>query len=90
MVSVIICSINKTLARQVEQNIQETIGVPWELILTDNTELKKGITWVYNEAASRARFEILCFEHEDVLFGTANWGALIQQYFKNDSLQQWI
>ena len=84
MVSVIICSINKLLARQVEKNIDDTIGVPWELILIDNTEIKKGITRVYNEGAARARYDILCFVHEDVEFQTRNWGRLIQQYFDND------
>ena len=85
MVSVIICSINKTLARQVETNIDETIGVPWELILIDNTQSNKGITSVYNEGASRARYDILCFVHEDVLFRTGNWGRIIQQYFDSDA-----
>lgn len=84
MVSVIICSINKTLARQVEKNIDETIGVPWELILTDNTIQKKGIAHVYNQAAARARYGILCFVHEDVLFQTPSWGRTIQQYFEAD------
>jgi hypothetical protein len=85
MVSVIICSINKTLALQVEKNIDKTIGVPWELILIDNTQSKKGITSVYNEGAARARYDILCFVHEDVAFETQNWGRLIQQYFDNDA-----
>ncbi|HYF31051.1 MAG TPA: glycosyltransferase [Chitinophagaceae bacterium] len=84
MVSVIICSINTTLARQVEKNIHETIGVPWELILTDNAQLKKGITYVYNQGAAKARYDILCFVHEDVLFQTPSWGKIIQQYFEND------
>lgn len=85
MISVIICSVNKDFARQVKRNIEETIGVDWELILIDNLELKKGITHVYNLGASRARFGILCFVHEDVLFSTPDWGRTLVSIFNSDA-----
>jgi hypothetical protein len=52
--------------------------------LLDNSVLKKGITEIYNIGAARANFDILCFVHEDVLFGTADWGKKIVRYFEED------
>ena len=70
MISVVICSINKILAEQVSKNIHDTIGVPFELIVIDNNLLKKGIAHVYNLGAGRAKYDVICFVHEDVLFQT--------------------
>lgn len=84
MISVVICSVNQALAAQVKRNIDTTIGVPWELILLDNSVLKKGITEVYNIGAARSNFDILCFVHEDVLFRTRDWGKKIVGYFEGD------
>ncbi len=85
MISVVICSINKILAAQVQQNIAETIGVVWEPIIIDNTIHPKSITAVYNQGAAIAKYEVLCFVHEDVLFTTKNWGEILINAFVNDS-----
>lgn len=84
MISVVICSVNQALAAQVKRNIDTTIGVPWELILIDNTVLKKGITAVYNMGAKKSKYDIICFVHEDVLFRTDKWGQLVAEYFSTD------
>lgn len=84
MISVVICSVNKALAAQVKRNIDITIGVPWELVLLDNSVLKKSICEIYNMGAQRAKFDILCFVHEDVLMNTPDWGKLISGYFASD------
>ena len=85
MISVIICSINKILAGQVQKNIASTIGVDWEPIVIDNTIAPESITNVYNLGAAKAKYELLCFVHEDVLFQTKNWGVKMVDYFKNDA-----
>lgn len=85
MISVIICSINKQLCEQVIKNIDSTIGLPWEPIIKDNIQEKKSITRVYNEAAKVAKYEILCFVHEDVLFKTRDWGRKIISDFQQDN-----
>ena len=82
MISVIVCSINKRLAEQLKQNINDTIGVPWELVLIDNDELQASIAHVYNTGAQRAQYDLLCFVHEDVLFKTKSWGATIVKLFQ--------
>jgi len=87
MISVVVCSVNVDHAKQLKQSIDESIGVPWELILIDNAKLKKGITHVYNLGASRAKFDFICFVHEDVIFRTNDWGKLMLSYFtKNPNL----
>jgi len=84
MISIIICSINKNFAQQVQENIAATIGVVWEPIIIDNTQSPKSITQVYNIGAAKANHDILCFVHEDILFQTLNWGAKIVDAFKRD------
>lgn len=84
MISVVICSVNKALAAQVKRNIDTTIGVPWQLVLLDNSVLKKSISEVYNLGAAQAQHSIICFVHEDVLFKTQDWGKKIASYFAED------
>lgn len=77
MISVIICSINPQLLAAVEQNISETIGVPFEIIATDNRNSPVGISEVYNRGAARAKYDVLCFMHEDIIMQTPNWGNVV-------------
>lgn len=72
------------MAEQVKSNIDNTIGVPWEAIIIDNSTSPRGITEVYNEGAKKARFDTVCFVHEDVGFLTQDWGKLVNGYFTND------
>lgn len=85
MISVIICSINKGLAQQVQKNIAATIGVVWEFIVIENKVSPKSLTEVYNVGASKARYDVLLFVHEDVLFQTKNWGEKLLDYFEKDN-----
>jgi hypothetical protein len=77
MISVIICSVDSELLTGVTSNIKSTIGVPYELIAIDNRNSNKGICRIYNEAAEKAIYEVLCFIHEDVTLLTNNWGQKI-------------
>ncbi len=85
MISVIICSINKGLAQQVQKNIAATIGVVWEFIVIENTVSPKSLTEVYNVGASKAKYDVSLFVHEDVLFQTKNWGEKLLDYFEKDN-----
>lgn len=75
--SVVCCSVNLDAAAALEQNIAQTIGVPFEFIAFDNRTAKMGLCSVYNQCASRAKYDLLCFVHEDVRFTTDGWGDLI-------------
>lgn len=84
MISIIICSVNDEFARQVSGNIEKTIGVAYEIIVYNNSRDVKGICQVYNECALKAKYELLCFVHEDVLFQSQDWGKKIMEYFSTD------
>jgi len=84
MISVLICSAKPDLLKIVTENIQKTIGIPFEILYFDNRIAKKGICSVYNELASKSQFNYLCFIHEDVLLRTDNWGKIITDIFLNN------
>ncbi len=86
MISIIICSRNKTLLNTVSQSIKETIGVPYEIIAIDNIEAKYGICKAYNLGATQAKFDIFCFMHEDITFETQNWGQNVVNHLSDESV----
>jgi hypothetical protein len=77
MISVIICSINKSYLKLLKNNIDATIGCAYELIAIDNRNTRNGISHVYNETATQAKYNIICFLHEDVIIHTLNWGNVL-------------
>jgi hypothetical protein len=81
MISVVICSRNSSLAEKLMKNIEMTVGVPCETIIIDNSADGNGICAVYNNGARKAKYPILCFVHEDVLFRTAGWGKKLLAHF---------
>jgi hypothetical protein len=83
MISVIVCSVQPGYLQQLKKNLQETIGVEYELLAYDNRNTKKGICAVYNEMAAKAKFDILCFAHEDILFETLSWGRELINSFES-------
>jgi hypothetical protein len=84
-VSIIVCSINPELCKEMLNNISNTIGIEFEFIVFDNCEKKLGLGEVYNKCAYEATGEYLCFVHEDTLFGTKNWGKMLVDFAKNNS-----
>lgn len=87
MISVIICSANADLLHDVKANINDTIGVPFEILAYDNSGAQSGICSVYNHGVKEAKFDILCFVHEDVSISTFGWGNVVLKAFHdNDQL----
>ncbi len=85
MISIIICSKNSSLAEMLAKNIAVTIGVPYEIIAIDNSIHNNSISSIYNKGGSRAKYPLLCFVHEDVLFRTMDWGINFCNHFKDAS-----
>jgi len=77
MITVIVCSVNKGLLEKLRSNIAATIGVEYEMLVTDNSIGQRSIAAVYNEAGAKAGFPFLCFVHEDVIIHTKGWGQEI-------------
>jgi hypothetical protein len=85
MISIIICSADAKDLLIVTKNIDETVGVPYEIIAVDNSDGKRGICEIYNEGARKAKNEILCFMHEDIAFKTPDWGVKVVELFSENT-----
>jgi hypothetical protein len=85
MISVIISSADAARLQKVTENITATIDAPFEIIAIDNSKGQRGICAVYNEGGRAAKFDILCFMHEDVIIETKGWGRSLNDIFKNDN-----
>lgn len=86
MLSLIICSRKSDIPQELKENIKATIGVDYELVVIDNSHNDYSIFSAYNEGVRRAKGDLLCFMHEDILFKTENWGSLIKKYFGDKSV----
>jgi hypothetical protein len=86
MISLIICHRNKTFLDTISKSIENTIGVAYQLIVVDNTKNDYTIFTAYNYGVTQAKFNILCFVHEDIIFHTNNWGQHIVNHFKDESI----
>ena len=86
MISIIICSRNKTLLNTVSESVKNTIGVPYEIIAIDNSDGKFGICKAYNLGVAQAKYDIFCFMHEDITFETQNWGQNVVNHLKDESV----
>ena len=84
MISIIICSANPTLLDQIKENIAETIGCGYELIVIKNANEFDGLCGSYNYGISLSIGEILCFCHEDIIFHTKDWGKKVAEIFEYD------
>lgn len=84
MISIIICSTSHTLCDITYNNIKDTIGVNYEIILIDNSQNKFSIFSAYNEGLKKSKYPILVFIHEDIMFRTGNWGELICKAFNSN------
>ena len=81
MISIIICSRKPDISDVLKQNIKETIGTDYELIVIDNSHNKYSIFSAYNEGLTLASGDVLCYMHEDLFFHTTNWGREVEKYF---------
>lgn len=84
MLSLIICSRAPKIAINLEKNIAETIGVGYELVIIDNSKKEYSIAEAYNLGLKRSLGNIQVFVHDDVLFQTDGWGAVISGIFEED------
>ena len=81
MISCIICSRHADISAELKENIASTIGYEYELVVIDNSKNNYSIFSAYNEGVCRAKGDILCFMHEDILYHTKRWGKNVIDYF---------
>jgi Glycosyltransferase like family len=84
MISIVVCSLHENLLKQLKDNIAQTIGVSFEVLVWQNKEAALGICEVYNRVATNASFPFILFLHEDVSFDSINWGKNLIDFFHND------
>jgi hypothetical protein len=85
MISLIICSRSQTISSTLVENIKNTIGCEYELIVVDNSESKYSIFEAYNIGILRSTTSYLVFIHEDLVFRTTNWGSHIINLFEENT-----
>jgi hypothetical protein len=86
MISIVICHRNERYLATITENIKNTIGVNYELIVIDNCKNIYSIFEAYNIGVSKSNYDIICFSHEDVLFHTVNWGQNVVNHFKDETI----
>lgn len=86
MISIIISSSNPQYLSAVKKNIADTIGVPYEILAVPNGDGKRGICAVYNAAGAAAKYDVLCFMHEDIQFRTRDWGHNVVEVLTNPAI----
>lgn len=86
MLSCIICSRRQDISAELKDNIKNTIGCEYELIIIDNSDNKYSIFSAYNEGVRRSSGEVLCFMHEDILYHSSNWGYKVFEHFSKNNI----
>jgi hypothetical protein len=85
LISIIICSRSAGDLLRVSNNIEDTVEVLYEIVSVDNSSNAYSIFSAYNEGARRAKYDLLCFCHEDIAFHTQGWGKIVGDIFANNS-----
>lgn len=86
MISIITCNRNQNSIAKVRTNITDTIGAPFEIISIDNSQNEYSIFSAYNEGIKRAKGDILCFMHDDIVIHTQNWGKLVEKHLLDENV----
>jgi glycosyltransferase involved in cell wall biosynthesis len=81
MLSIIICSRKKVISSELLNNIENTVGCQFELIVIANSESKHSIFEAYNIGIKKSIGDFLCFIHDDIYIRTNDWGKVIEEIF---------
>jgi len=81
MISIIISSVDQMALARVKANIDQTIGVAYEIIAIENAKGERGICEVYNLGMKQSKYDLVCFMHEDVEIHTLKWGEIVGAIF---------
>jgi GT2 family glycosyltransferase len=86
MISVIVSTHNPLYFNKLTESIQATSGIDYEIIAIENHS-QFSICDAYNQGIDRAKYEYLCFVHEDVVFKSDAWGAeIVSVLDKNENI----
>ncbi|MDR1372382.1 MAG: glycosyltransferase family protein [Dysgonamonadaceae bacterium] len=83
MLSIIICSSKEDISQVLRKNIEATVGITHEVIVINNSQRHYSMFSAYNEGVRRAKFDNLCFCHQDVRFHSGGWGKKIAAHLED-------
>jgi hypothetical protein len=86
MLSIVVCHRNQEFLNQFKQNVSNTIGIAYEIVIIDNITNKYNIFQAYNIGFIQCKYDIICYAHEDIIFHTNDWGEKVIEHFKNSNL----
>lgn len=86
MISIVICGRDKEISPNLFNNINTTIGVPYELIYIDNSENTLNLFSAYNKGVIASNYELICFMHDDIIYKTTHWGSLVIDKFSSSEV----
>lgn len=84
MLSIIICSRTQNISENLSENIKNTVGCEYELLVIDNSKNQYSIFEAYNVGIDQSKGEYLCLIHDDILIHTIGWGTVIQRVFSEN------
>jgi hypothetical protein len=82
--SIIVCSREAEIDKIFEDNIFDSIGCAFELIIIDNSRNQYSIFEAYNIGIERSNGDYWCFMHDDILFHAKDWGIEVLRIFEQD------
>jgi len=84
MISIIICSRTEAISKYLLENIKNTIGCDYELIVIDNSQSEYSIFEAYNIGIKKSKGNYWCFMHDDICIHTKNWGNILIDIFNKN------
>ena len=81
MLSIIICSRTEYISQKFQENVKNTIGTDYEIIVIGNVKNKYSIFEAYNLGIKKSIGDYWCFIHDDIFIQTNNWGKRIEEVF---------
>lgn len=83
MISIIVSTHKPEFLNTLVNSISDTIGIDYEVITIENHS-KVSICTAYNQGLSKAKYDYLCFVHEDVIFKSPDWGVEAISVMRNN------
>ena len=86
MISIVMVTKELDRVDRIQKNISQTIEIPYEFIIIDNSLNDKSIFQAYNLGVIRSRFPIICFMHDDIVYHSKGWGKEVVRYFSQKNV----
>lgn len=81
MLSIIICSRAESISARLDNNLKESVGCDYELIVINNSKNLYSIFQAYNIGLEQSKGDFICFLHDDIYILTKQWGAILKEIF---------